>query len=311
MSPRDALRRIINGLIHRAWAAIRATGAVTPKTPAGYRFRRLGEGACLSFPQGAIFGEAWIEIGDHTLVGERVSISAGMGPGVDLGPRSIVRVGGGCSIGRGSHIVGHQSIDIGDDVFTGPYVYITDQNHVYDDPELPIGRQWPRNNPVSIGSGSWIGAGAVILPGTRIGRQSVVAGGAVVRGEFPDHCVIAGVPARVVRRYTPETGWHSPSEAPPPPGGSPSPADLAAPEILAAPNGPAIPDDPAGLDDPADLDDPAIPHDPAGLDDPALMDDHSPVPGRMPAPIPAPVAAPASAPIPEPVSERAASLPTT
>ena len=144
---------LLGSLVHRLWAAVRAAGAVTPVSPAGYRFRRLGEGTCLSFPLGAVFGEAWIEIGDHTLIGERVSISAGMGPGVDLGPDSIVRIGGGCSIGRGSHIVGHQSIDIGDDVFTGPYVYITDQNHVYDDPEAPIGRQWPRNNPVSIGVG--------------------------------------------------------------------------------------------------------------------------------------------------------------
>lgn len=106
--------------------------------------------------------------------------------------------------------MGHQSIDIGDHVFTGPYVYITDQNHVYDDPEAPIGRQWPRNNPVSIGSGSWLGTGAIILPGTRIGRQCVVAGGAVVRGEFPDHSVIAGIPAKVVRHYVPGQGWLPP-----------------------------------------------------------------------------------------------------
>jgi serine acetyltransferase len=210
MSLSGAVRRAVGSLIHRGWAAIRAAGAVTPLSPAGYRFRRLGEGALLSFPIGAIFGEAWIEIGEHTLIGERVSISAGMGPGVDLGPDSIVRIGGSCSIGRGSHIVGHQSIDIGDHVFTGPYVYITDQNHVYDDPEMPIGRQWPRNNPVSIGSGSWLGTGAIILPGTRIGRQCVVAGGAVVRGEFPDHSVIAGVPARVVRHHVPGEGWVPP-----------------------------------------------------------------------------------------------------
>ncbi|MEV4181377.1 acyltransferase [Streptosporangium canum] len=207
MSIRGVVRRAAGRLIHRGWAAIRTAGAVSPANPAGYRFRRLGDGACLSFPIGAIFGEAWIEIGEHTLVGERVSISAGMGPGVDLGPDSIVRIGGSCSIGRGSHIVGHQSIDIGDHVFTGPYVYITDQNHVYDDPEIPIGRQWPRNNPVVIGSGSWLGTGSIILPGTRIGRQCVVAGGAVVRGEFPDHSVIAGVPAKVVRRYVPGDGW--------------------------------------------------------------------------------------------------------
>ncbi|MFF3664873.1 acyltransferase [Microtetraspora malaysiensis] len=213
------VKRAVGRLLHRGWAYAKAAGAVSPLSPADYRFRRLGDGACLSFPVGAIFGEEWIEIGDHTLVGERVSISAGMGPGVDLGPGSIVRIGRGCSIGRGSHIVGHQSIDIGDDVFTGPYVYITDQNHVYDDPETPIGRQWPRNNPVSIGSGSWLGTGAIILPGTRLGRQSVVAGGAVVRGEFPDHSVVAGVPAKLVRTYTPDEGWHSPR-----PGGGPEAA---------------------------------------------------------------------------------------
>lgn len=203
-------QRLLGRLIHRVWAYIREAGAITPHSTGGYRFRRLGEGVCIAFPVGAIFGERWIEIGDHTLVGERVSISAGMWPGLDLGPDSLVRIGGSCSIGRGTHIVGHQSIDIGDHVFTGPYVYITDQNHVYDDPSTPVGRQWPRNNPVSIGEGSWLGTGAIVLPGTRIGRQCVVAGGAVVRGEFPDHCVIAGVPAKIVRRYSPEEGWVAP-----------------------------------------------------------------------------------------------------
>ncbi|MEZ7128355.1 DapH/DapD/GlmU-related protein [Nonomuraea sp. AD125B] len=204
------VRRIVNAAIHRAYAAIRRAGAITPATPGGHEFRRIGDGVSIAFPPGAIFGEAYIEIGDHTLIGERVSISCGMNPGLDLGHTSILRIGRGCSIGRGSHIVAHQSIDIGDDVFTGPYVYITDQNHVYDDPDIPIGRQWPRNSPVSIGSGSWLGAGAIILPGTTLGRQCVVAGGAVVRGTFPDHSVVAGVPARRVRGYTPELGWHDP-----------------------------------------------------------------------------------------------------
>jgi acetyltransferase-like isoleucine patch superfamily enzyme len=47
----------------------------------------------------------------------------------------------------------------------------------------------------------------VLLPGTRLGRNTVVAAGAVVRGEFPDHAVLAGVPARMVRRWDPESGW--------------------------------------------------------------------------------------------------------
>ena len=89
---------------------------------------------------------------------------------------------------------------IGDDVFTGPYVYITDQNHGYADPDEPIGRQLPRNAAVRIGSGSWLGAGAIVLPGACIGRNVVVAAGSVVRGTVPDRCVVAGVPARIVRR---------------------------------------------------------------------------------------------------------------
>jgi Hexapeptide repeat of succinyl-transferase len=119
----------------------------------------------------------------------------------------VLQIGDRCVIGRGSHIVAHHSLLIGDDVFTGPYVYITDQNHGYDDPHVPIGRQMPLNAAVQIGSGSWLGAGAVVLPGTRIGCNVVVAAGSVVRGTVPDRCVVAGVPARIVREYVPGDGW--------------------------------------------------------------------------------------------------------
>jgi acetyltransferase-like isoleucine patch superfamily enzyme len=214
MALKDALaarlRRAAATAVHRGWDWVQRHGEITPSTPAGRRFARLGEGACIGFPTGAIYGERWISIGDHTLVGTHVTISAGFVPGLDLGPDTIVKIGSSCSIGRGTHIVGHQSIDIGNDVFTGPYVYITDQNHAYADLKMPIGRQWPENNPVVIGDGCWLGAGAIVLPGTRLGRNVAVAGGAVVRGEFPDHCVIAGVPAKVVRRHDPQDGWQPP-----------------------------------------------------------------------------------------------------
>lgn len=60
-----------------------------------------------------------------------------------------------------------------------------------------------------IGTGSWIGHGAVILPGASLGDHVVVGAGSVVRGTVPDHCVVAGVPAQVVRRYEPGSGWVS------------------------------------------------------------------------------------------------------
>ncbi|MGH3201776.1 MAG: acyltransferase [Streptosporangiaceae bacterium] len=92
---------------------------------------------------------------------------------------------------------------------------LTDQNHGYDDPDEPIGRQMPRNAAVQIGSGSWLGAGAVVLPGACIGRNVVIAAGSVVRGTVPDRCVVAGVPARVVRQYVPGDGWARQDPRPP------------------------------------------------------------------------------------------------
>ena len=130
------------------------------------------------------------------MVGPYTCITAGMAPGQEMPTDPVVRIGSRCIIGRGSHIVGHWSIEIGDDIQTGPYVYITDQNHVYDDPIEPIGRQWPTEAAVRIGSGSWLGANVVVLPGAQIGEHVVVAAGAVVRGVVPDRCVVAGCPGQ-------------------------------------------------------------------------------------------------------------------
>lgn len=200
-------------LVHRLWQGAERAGAITADTPAGRAFASFGPGSVIGFPVGAVYGQRWIEIGSGTLVAAQVSLSAGMVPGQDLGDRPVLRIGDGCVIGRGSHIVAHYSIVIGDDVFTGPYVYVTDQNHGYADPDVPIGRQWPSNTAVSIGAGSWLGAGAIVLPGACIGRNVVVAAGSVVRGRVPDRCVVAGVPARIVREYVTGNGWSQPLPA--------------------------------------------------------------------------------------------------
>jgi acetyltransferase-like isoleucine patch superfamily enzyme len=217
MTWRSALRRRYRRarslLVHRAWQAVQQAGVVTADTPAGERFASFGRGSMQSFPAGSVYGERWIVVGEDTLIGAHVTMSAGLVPGQDLGPVPVLRIGDRCVIGRGSHLIAHHSIEIGDDVFTGPYVYITDQNHGYADPEIPIGRQVPRNTAVSIGSGTWLGAGAIILPGACIGRNVAVAAGSVVRGVIPDRCVVAGVPARVVREYVAGDGWSPPLHA--------------------------------------------------------------------------------------------------
>jgi serine acetyltransferase len=206
-------RRVASRAVHGLWDAAVRAGTISAETPAGHPFRAFGVGSLIGFPAGAIYGERWIEIGAGTMIGAQVSLTAGMVPGQDLGEAPVLRIGDRCVIGRGSHIVAHYSIVIGDDVFTGPYVYVTDQNHGYTDPDVPIGRQWPSNTAVSIGPGSWLGAGAIVLPGAVLGCNVVVAAGSVVRGVIPDRCVVAGVPARVVREYVPGTGWKPPVSA--------------------------------------------------------------------------------------------------
>jgi acetyltransferase-like isoleucine patch superfamily enzyme len=208
-------RALVANLIQAGWQHMQHAGTVTAESAAGRRFAAFGPGTLMAFPTGAVYGERWIEVGDKTMIAELVTMCAGMAPGHDLGPEPVLHVGDRCVIGRGSHIVAHHSIEIGDDVYTGPYVYITDQNHKYEDIDTPIGRQWPVNSAVRIGAGCWLGTGAVILPGATVGRNVVVAAGSVVRGEVPDNCVVAGVPAKIVRQHVPGTGWAPPPRHPP------------------------------------------------------------------------------------------------
>ncbi len=175
-------------------------GAITANTRRGRRFAAFGEGSWLCFPPAALFGEAAIQIGRDTLIGPYVSLSAGMVPGQELLHEGIVRIGDRCLIGRHSSIVGHYSITIEDDVFFGPNVYVTDQNHGVADPTMPIGRQSTAEKPVLIGAGSWLGANVVVLPGVTIGKHVAVGAGSVVTKDLPDHSVAVGSPAKVVKQ---------------------------------------------------------------------------------------------------------------
>lgn len=146
--------RLLSRMIRSVWSFARSRAEIRADSKDARRFARFGTGSAIAFPTATLYGEPWIEIGAHSVLGGDMTLAAGMGPGQDLGPESLVRIGSGCAIGRGSHIVAHRSVDIGDHVFTGPYVYITDQNHAYGNTEVPVGLQWPLDDPVVIGGGT-------------------------------------------------------------------------------------------------------------------------------------------------------------
>ena len=66
------------------------------------------------------------------------------------------------------------------------------------------------HKPVTIKDGAWIAAGAIVLPGVTVGERAVVAAGAVVTRDVPDATLVAGVPARVIKKLGAETAERVP-----------------------------------------------------------------------------------------------------
>jgi acetyltransferase-like isoleucine patch superfamily enzyme len=203
----DPLRRAAGDAIGIASASLAKRATIGPRSARARRFRRFGDGSAICFPVAALYGEEYIELGEGCIIGPYSSLSAGVMPGHVIDHSPVVTIGDRVLIGKGSGVVGHDSVEIGDDVFTGHHVYITDANHGYQDVTLPIGKQFAAPRPVRIGAGTWLGHGTVVLPGADIGRHVAVGAGSVVTGALPDFCVAVGNPARVIRRYVEGQGW--------------------------------------------------------------------------------------------------------
>ena len=206
--PDDTLLPPITGdVIGWLWRRLAHAGTVRHGSRQARRFAAFGPSSTIAFPPSVLHGVERIEIGTETAFGPQTTLSTGMFTPIDSGGDPILTIGDRCLFGKGTSIVAHERVAIGDDTVAGHYVYVTDQNHGYEHLDLPIGRQMWKNAPVSIGADCWLGHGTIVLPGSTIGRHVVVAAGSVVTGSVPDFCVVAGAPARIVRRHVPGMGW--------------------------------------------------------------------------------------------------------
>ncbi|MFH4188829.1 DapH/DapD/GlmU-related protein, partial [Acinetobacter baumannii] len=84
--------------------------------------------------------------------------------------------------------------------------FITNIDHNYKKVGIPILEQEHIIKDTSIGENCFIGIGAAIQAGTILGKQCIVGTNSVVTGIFPDYCVIAGNPAKVIKKLYLETG---------------------------------------------------------------------------------------------------------
>jgi acetyltransferase-like isoleucine patch superfamily enzyme len=115
-------------------------------------------------------------------------------------PHAGIRIGNDSLIGEYNVIRGQGGVTIGNRVYTSPMVQILAVNHIFDDRKRPFVEQGITAEGIEVEDDVWIGSGAILTDGVRIGRGAVVAAGAVVTHDVPPHTVVAGVPARVVKK---------------------------------------------------------------------------------------------------------------
>ncbi|WP_286194743.1 acyltransferase [Agrobacterium sp. Ap1] len=112
--------------------------------------------------------------------------------------RGDIELGSNCSVNAYVCISG--KVRFGDGVRIASLVSIVGFNHGFDDPDTPINDQPHEIKGIVIGDDVWIGANAVVLDGVTIGNGAVIAAGAVVNKDVPPLAIMAGVPAKLVRR---------------------------------------------------------------------------------------------------------------
>ena len=112
--------------------------------------------------------------------------------------RGDVEFGAHCTVNPYACISG--KVRCGDGVRIASLVSIVGFNHGFDDPERPIHTQAHETLGTTISDDVWIGANAVVVDGVTIGRGAVIAAGAVVTSDVPEMAIMAGVPAKMVRR---------------------------------------------------------------------------------------------------------------
>lgn len=123
----------------------------------------------------------------------------------------IIKIGGGTSLGNRFSALAAAPIEIGERCLIASDVLITSENHGCN-PELSDNYA---NIPlitgaVSIGDGCWIGEKVSILPGVALGKRCIVACNSVVTKSFPDYSMIAGIPAKIIKKYDFDTHeWQS------------------------------------------------------------------------------------------------------
>ena len=137
-------------------------------------------------------------LGDRVSIHESTLISAN---------RGHITIGDNSWLGPNSVICGNGGVEIGEHVLIASHCVINTVSHNFDRTDAPMNHQGTNCDPVFIENDVWIGTGAVVLQGVRIGYGSIIGAGAVVTRSIPPFSIALGVPARITgsRKNQPDT----------------------------------------------------------------------------------------------------------
>lgn len=160
-----------------------------------------------------------INVGEYTIIEELVRFQSILKKSIIIGkscrigycsdvqsglqfsnPSGVIKIGDNVAIGAYSHIGGAGNVTIGSNSIIGPYFSVHSENHSFSQNNTLYRFQDVSRKGILIGENCWIGAKVTILDGVTIGNNCVIAAGSVVTKSFSNNNLLAGVPARVLKK---------------------------------------------------------------------------------------------------------------
>jgi len=177
-------------------------------TGAGWRWRTEGPVFFGSGLELQIAPRGRVEFGRFVWLGHGTKIRCHEG---------VVEIGAKTVLGQECTISAYRRVRIGEQCVIADRAMFIDFDHGVVEVERPIRSQGIYSREVEVGSNVWIGYGACILRGVRVGDNAIVGTNSVVTKDVPANAVVAGIPARIIRmRNAPELlRWAKPVEPDP------------------------------------------------------------------------------------------------
>lgn len=164
-----------------------------------FRYKKFGKRSIIYKPI-LISGKKYISIGDNVMIRNGARIEAIHTHNNVIYDCSIF-IGNNTNIEQGFHCTSAGVLKIGNNCDILPYVLITNINHTYNQIDRNVNENDFEVKDTIISDNCFIGMNAKIFPGVHIGKNVIIGANSIVMNDVDDYCVVAGTPAKVIKKY--------------------------------------------------------------------------------------------------------------